>query len=572
MAQATAPIATKAITKLDDAGLTQLLLTSQLLTEQDAKVAKELAAQKKISLYEALLEKDLITDENLAKIIADNFGVPPVSLTKVSIPVNLLHILPETVAEKQQALIFGADKNSIKIATSNPQNKEFLQMLEKKAGQKLQVFYATPRDIKKSLNVYKKEILLTFDELLKEQINKADKSGVKNDAPIAKIVETLIEYAYRSGASDIHIEPEEEKVLVRFRIDGILHDELDLPPTLHEQIVTRIKVLSKLRIDEHLSAQDGKLQAKLEDEDLDVRVSIVPVVGGEKAVLRLLTSHYRQFGLTDLGMNAKDLEKVKRAFEKPFGMILSSGPTGSGKTTSIYAILKILNIREKNIATVEDPVEYEIEGINQIQVNPKTNLTFAEGLRSILRQDPDIIYVGEIRDEETASIAINSAMTGHLVLSTIHTNNAATGLPRLIDMKIEPFLVASTVNAIVGQRLVRKICDRCKYSYTQKLEDLTKQYSKEQIEKHLGTSPEIRLYKGKGCNVCHMSGYLGRVGIFEVLELSQTIKEMIVKKTDADTINQQAIKEGMTTMYEDGLDKVQLGLTTIEEILRATSE
>ncbi|MBI2019928.1 Flp pilus assembly complex ATPase component TadA [Candidatus Daviesbacteria bacterium] len=563
---------TKTTTSLDDNKLTQLLVGSEIISQQDIEHAKELSSQKKISLYEAILEKDLITDENLGKIIADNFGVPPVTLTKVSIPVNLLHILPESVAEKQQTLIFGADKNILKVATTNPQNKDFLQMLGKKAGQKIQIYYATPREIKKSLNVYKKEMLLTFDELLKEQINKADKSGVKNDAPIAKIVDTLIEYAYRSAASDIHIEPEEEKVLVRFRIDGVLHDELDLPPTLHEQIVTRIKVLSKLRIDEHLSAQDGKLQAKLEDEDLDVRVSIVPVVGGEKVVLRLLTSHYRQFGLTDLGMNPKDLEKVKKAFEKPFGMILSSGPTGSGKTTTIYAILKILNTRDKNIATVEDPVEYEIEGINQIQVNPKTNLTFAEGLRSILRQDPDIIYVGEIRDEETAGIAINSAMTGHLVLSTLHTNNAATGLPRLIDMKIEPFLVSSTVNAMIGQRLVRKICDRCKYSYTQKLEELVKQYSKEMIEKHLGTEAETRLYKGKGCNVCHMSGYLGRIGIFEVLELSPTIKDMILKKTDADTINAQAIKDGMTTMYEDGLDKVQLGLTTIEEVLRATSE
>ena len=406
--------------------------------------------------------------------------------------------------------------------------------------------------------------------MLKQQVNAAGKG--QSEAPIAKIVDTLIEYAYRSNASDIHIEPEEEHSLVRFRIDGILHDELKLPKELHDQVITRIKVLSSLRTDEHLSAQDGKLQMKLKEEDLDVRVSLVPIVGGEKAVLRLLTSHYRQFGLSDLGMNTLAFNRVKSAIQKPYGMILSTGPTGSGKTTSIYAILKILNVREKNIATIEDPVEYEIEGINQIQVNPKTNLTFAEGLRSILRQDPDIIYVGEIRDEETASIAINSAMTGHLVVSTLHTNDSATALPRLIDMKIEPFLVASTVNVIIAQRLVRKICDRCKFSYQQTAVELKKQTSEALIKKYLGIEGEIRLYKGKGCDVCHLTGYVGRVGIFEVLEVSEAIKDLIVAKADSDTVTKKAVEEGMLTMLEDGLQKVQLGVTTIEEVLRATSE
>jgi type IV pilus assembly protein PilB len=296
-----------------------------------------------------------------------------------------------------------------------------------------------------------------------------------------------------------------------------------------------------------------------------------------------LASHFRQFSLMDLGMSETDLKKLQEAFTRPFGMVLSTGPTGSGKTTSMYAVLKILNVREKNIATIEDPVEYEIEGINQIQANTKTNLTFANGLRSILRQDPNIIYVGEIRDEETADIAINSAMTGHLVLSTLHTNDAATTLPRLIDMKIEPFLVSSTVNAIIGQRLVRRICERCKVSVElaktgagwQGDAKVAAQFAaldKHVAARYFGSSDRVRLYRGKGCPVCHTTGYNGRVGIFEVLEVTPAIQTLIVEKANADRILQQAVKDGMTTMMQDGLAKVARGVTTLEEVLRATRE
>lgn len=545
-----------------DKDLAKLLLDNQLIAQPELKAAQDLATQKKISLDDALVEKDLITDENLGKLIADYLQVPFVNLQKEAILADVLRMIPEEVAERKLAIIFGKDESGLKMATVNPKNSDFIDMVSQKAGVKLKIYYATQRDIKKSLDLYKRGLQKTFDELLKSSLK---------EAPIANMVDTLLEYAYRSNASDIHIEPEEEQSLVRFRIDGILHDELKLPKELHDQVITRIKVLSKLRTDEHLSAQDGKLQIKLKEEELDVRVSIVPIVGGEKVVLRLLTSHYRQFGLTDLGMNKEALERVKKGFEKPFGMILSTGPTGSGKTTSIYAVLKILNTREKNIATIEDPVEYEIEGINQIQVNPKTNLTFAEGLRSILRQDPDIIYVGEVRDKETADIAINSAMTGHLVLSTLHTNDAATAIPRLIDLGVEPFLVASTLNIIIAQRLIRKICDKCKFSYTQTVDELAKHFPKEQITKYLGQG-EIRLYQSKGCDICHHTGYTGRVGIFEVLQISESVKELITQKVDSDVIAKKAREEGMITMQEDGLGKVQLGITTIEEVLRVTSE
>ena len=373
-------------------------------------------------------------------------------------------------------------------------------------------------------------------------------------------------------ASDIHIEPEKDGSIVRFRIDGIMQEVLHFTPEIDQQVIARIKFLSKLRTDEHLSAQDGKIQTRIENEDLDIRISIVPIVHGEKCVMRLLSARYRQFGLADLGMNERDLKKVMDASTKPYGMILSTGPTGSGKTTTMYAILKILNTKERNIATIEDPIEYEIAGLNQIQVNPKTNLTFAEGLRSILRQDPNIIYVGEIRDDETADIAVNSAMTGHLVLSTLHTNDAATALPRLLDMNIEPFLVASTVNLVIAQRLVRKICERCKVSQTEKMVDLEKHFDKKLLQKYFKSSKEARIYIGKGCPVCRSTGYSGRIGIFEILLLSEKIKDLIVAKNDSQKIMQQAMMEGMTTMMDDGLFKVQQGLTTIEEVLRATRE
>jgi type II secretory ATPase GspE/PulE/Tfp pilus assembly ATPase PilB-like protein len=320
-----------------------------------------------------------------------------------------------------------------------------------------------------------------------------------------------------------------------------------------------------------MSPQDGKMKISLEEEELDIRVSILPIVYGEKIVMRLLASRFRQFSLVDLGMNETDLEKVTNGFKKSFGMVLSTGPTGSGKTTSIYSILKIINSREKNITTIEDPVEYRMKGVNQIQTNAKANLTFASGLRSILRQDPNVIFVGEIRDAETANIAVNAALTGHLVLSTLHTNDAATALPRLTDMDVEPFLVASTVNVIVAQRLLRKICEMCKSSYNITREEILANLPLEKVNKYFGEKEEIRIYKGQGCLVCHHTGYSGRIGVFEVLEVTNNIRKLITQKADANIILKQAIKDyDMTTMLDDGLKKVIQGVTSIEEVLRVT--
>jgi type II secretory ATPase GspE/PulE/Tfp pilus assembly ATPase PilB-like protein len=564
---------------IDDTQLYKVLSEMDYLPADDLKKAQGIAQAEHLSLQEALLKSDIISDENLGKVIAYSLQLPFVPLGQSSVPEDILKITPETIAAAYHVVTFGLDDKGLKIATPNHLQVDLFEMLAKKAGARsYHVFFATERDIADTLRLYKKQLSVAFENLL------AAKAGSQTEVPVAKIVDTLIEYAYINKASDLHVEPTRAETLVRFRIDGVLHDMVRLPRNLHDQAITRIKVMSRLRTDEHFSAQDGRFRSHLEEEDIDVRVSIVPVMAGEKAVLRLLSAHNRQFSLTDLGMQPDDLKKVKNGFTRPYGMVLSTGPTGSGKTTSMYSILKILNTREKNIATIEDPVEYEIQGLNQIQANPKAKLTFANGLRSLLRQDPDIMYVGEIRDEETADIAINSALTGHLVLSTLHTNDAATALPRLIDMKIEPFLVASTVNVIIAQRLVRKICDRCKMSLEltkgksgwtgadPKTAALIGTISQDLLHKYFGDGPSIRTYKGKGCPVCHDTGYRGRVGIFEVLEVTPKIEALITQKSDSEMIMRQAIHDGMTTMTDDGLAKVQQGVTSLEEVMRVTQE
>lgn len=523
-----------------------------------------------ISLQSALLEKGILTDEQLGMLIATHMTVPFVVLSRITILPDVFHVIPERVAQRQRIIAFARDENGVKIASSNPENARILaEMLAKKTGRRVLIYYATDRDIDTTLQAYKKVLQTTIDELLKEDVHKVTPTGLE-DPPVAKIVDQLIDTAYQDKASDIHIEPEADHSLIRYRIDGVLNDMLRVPKSLHDRIVTRIKVLSNLRTDEHLSAQDGKMRMALQEENLDIRVSIIPITEGEKVVLRLLSSRSREFTLTDLGMNDNDLRKVTNAFNKSYGMILSTGPTGSGKTTTIYAILKILNTREKNITTIEDPIEYRIVGANQVQVNAKTNLTFAYGLRSILRQDPNIIFVGEIRDNDTAAIAVNAALTGHLVLSTLHTNDAATAIPRLTDMKVEPFLVASTVNIIVAQRLVRKICEACRMSIPMQMEELTKHLPPETIAKHFDKKKEITSYKGKGCKICHMTGYLGRIGIYEVLEVTKEVRRLITDRSDSDVIAKAAIAEGMSTMLDDGLEKVIRGLTTFEEVIRVT--
>ena len=418
----------------------------------------------------------------------------------------------------------------------------------KPAGQKFDIYKDSP----------------TRREIEKEITNNS------GEISIIKLVELMMTYGYELRASDIHIEPESERLRIRFRIDGVMHDVFTFPKELHSEIITRIKVLSGLRIDEHQAAQDGRFKVPIKEVGyVDVRVSIAPTYYGENCVMRILADKTEQFTLEKLGFEGTDLERIKEAVKKPYGMILATGPTGSGKTTTLYTILKILNTPEVSIITIEDPIEYSIEGADQIQVNPKTGITFAAGLRSILRQDPNIIMVGEIRDEETASIAVNAALTGHLLLSTLHTNDASTSLPRLIDMKVEPFLIASTVNVIIGQRLLRRICDDCRVKI--KIEPSEFEALKLVVRPEL-LNDHKEFYKGKGCATCDDTGYKSRIGIHEVLLVDDEVREGIMRRASAAEIKKIAVKNGMRPILEDAFEKALKGSTTVEEIMRVIRE
>ncbi len=556
---------------MDNEKIKYILEGSGLIERKILDGLAEEANKKNKNLYDLIVARDVLPDFYFGKAMADGLGMPFISLSRIPIPEDVLAIVPEIVARKQKVIPFELGSDGLKLAMSDPRDDEIREFISKKITADVIPYFATERDISNALGLYRKDVAKSLEDILEDV-----RAAKGDDGPIVRMVDELLLSGNRNKSSDIHIEPYEEMTVIRFRIDGVLHEVATLPKKFHDQIISRIKILSRLKTDEHLSAQDGKLQFESDDESVDVRVSIVPIIEGEKAVLRLLSAKSRQIGLEELGLSSEDLEKVEKGFRKPWGMVLATGPTGSGKTTSVYAILKILNDPEINIATIEDPVEYDIEGVNQIQVNPKTNLTFAKGLGSILRQDPDIIFVGEIRDEETAGIAVNAAMTGHLVLSTLHTNDAATTLPRLADMEIEPFLISSSVNTIVAQRLVRKICPACIQSTEVQVNNgkiVTKNgtlaVEKKILEKYFGKEKNLRVYEGKGCAVCKHTGHVGRTGIFEVLEVTPGIRELIMSKANSDIITQKAVSEGMTTMFEDGIRKVAKGVTTIEEVMRA---
>lgn len=543
--------------------LQELQVIDSKLLEQSFHEAEENGS----GLDDVLLQKDAMSAVALGRIISDAISVPFVNLGEISIDPEVLHIIPEQVARSQKVIAFKIEGRDLYIASYQPENTLIADFLAKKTGLRVLMHYTLRIILNKSISLYSKNVTDAFDEIIKKNAEEA--TGNKTaEPPIIVIVDTIIRYAFQNGASDIHIEPLEEKMLVRFRIDGILHDVVKLPLELHPQIVTRVKVMSSLRTDEHQESQDGKISFTHLEEDLDIRVSIAPITKGEKIVMRLLSENSRQFALSDLGFSPTDLEKVQNAYKQPHGMILATGPTGSGKTTTLYAVLKLINKREINIMTIEDPVEYQIDNVNQIQVNEKADVTFAKGLRSIVRQDPDVILVGEIRDEETADIAINSSMTGHLVLSSLHTNDAVTTFPRLIDMQVEPYLVASTVNIVIAQRLVRKICNACKVSHEVHLSDLD-----ETIREHFPKKTKtVTVYKGKGCSVCNQIGYVGRIGIYEVLEINDELREAITAKADTSELLHIARKSGMNTMFQDGIEKVKQGITTIEEVVRVIKQ
>ena len=552
--------------------LKMLLVDPGYIAADSFDAAASEARSRGAYIDELLLEKDLIKDKQLGALVAEYYNVPFVDIKEEKIDEETLSLIPEIVARGRGVIAFARGEGGARVGMRDPLDMEIIGMLEKRFSGPIVRHYISRQGLSEALAHYRQSIHAAFKGLL-EHLNNPTLKPEERDSVTVEIVDMLLRYGHESKASDIHVEPHAKSTVIRFRIDGVMHDVLELPKKVLDPVLTRVKILARMRTDEHRAAQDGKLAFDANGEKVDVRVSIVPVTEGENVVMRLLSAKSRQYNLSDLGLSDIDRAKIEHAVEKPHGMILVTGPTGSGKTTTVYAMLKVLNTRDVHIATIEDPVEYEIEGTSQIQVNTATNLTFAKGLRAIVRQDPDIIMVGEIRDEETADIAVNSAMTGHLVLSTLHANDAATTLPRLLDMKIEPFLVASTVNMIIAQRLIRKICEKCRLSY---------EFSDEE-KRIIETHPHLmrilepkmqglRIYKGKGCQVCANTGFLGRIGVFEVLEMSEKIKELVAGRAASSEIMEAARKEGMTTILEDGVAKVLGGVTTLLEVIRATKE
>jgi type II secretory ATPase GspE/PulE/Tfp pilus assembly ATPase PilB-like protein len=504
-----------------------------------------------------LLLEGLTSTDIIGQAIAESLKIQYSDLSIKQPNREQVLLIPEEIARKLRVIVFSQTNSEIVIATDDPLNKALVEGLSPIfPGKKIKITYALSDEID--------SIFVNYQQGLKTKFSKIIESKGRV-AP--EILDQIFEDALLLKTSDIHCEPQENKVAIRFRIDGILHDAGELPKEYYENIVNRIKVQAKLRIDEHFSAQDGAIRyiSKNYPHPVDLRVSIVPTLDGEKVAIRVLSSYVRDLTLSDIGLSKSLQDQIEVSSKKPFGMILVTGPTGSGKTTTLYSIIKVINTQRTNITTIEDPVEYKIQGINQIQVNQQTNLTFAKGLRAITRQDPNTIFVGEIRDLETADIAVNAALTGHLLLSTFHANNATAAIPRFIDMGIEPFLAGSTIELLIAQRLVRKICDSCKVSqsYTQsKISKFGPEVSKYFVGK------TFNFYKGKGCDSCSHTGFKGRIGVFEFLKTSPELQDLIGKSPSTKDVYTLVRSQGFKTMFEDGVDKIKEGVTTIEELLR----
>lgn len=575
--------------------LKNFLLDSGLINEEQFESSLKEAKKNNQRLGDILIAKGLVSQEELIKLQAYILGIPFIDLEKEKISPEVLKIIPEPLAKSHNIIAFRKKGKNLEVAMLDPEDLQTIEFIKKKTDLKILPRLTTPISIKCALKQYQKTLEAEFGEFIKkeaigiksiqEKIPEEEKEELKKVAeelPIIRIVETLIHHAILQRSSDIHIEPLEKEIVVRYRIDGILRDAMVLPKKISSGIVARIKVLSNLKLDEHRLPQDGRFKVETEDYKYSIRVSVLPVLNGEKIVMRLLSEAAHSYSLEGLGLRGGALEKIQAGLRKPVGMILVTGPTGSGKTTTLYAMMEILNTPDINISTVEDPIEYRMPRINQTQVNAKIGLTFASGLRSLLRQDPDVLMVGEIRDSETTGLAINAALTGHLVLSTLHTTDAAGAIPRLIDMKAEPFLISSTLNIVLAQRLVRKLCDdKEKYNLKKSevenlrkycnIAEILKVLKEEKIIKADQGLEDIDFYRPRPCEECP-DGYSGRIGIFEVLIVSESIKEMINKESTSDQVHNQARKEGMMTMVEDGFIKAAQGITSIEEVLRVIIE
>lgn len=601
--------------RISDALVEKLLLSSGKATPEQLKTLTQQAQTTKQQLHELAIKNGVISEQDLTKLFAKEIDVPYIELIPKEIPAYLLQKIPERVARQYKVVYFGTDKDNVpELAMEDPDDIEAVNLLQKQLGSKVKIFVAPASNIQATLDQYRGNIDTELTKVISSQeaedeaaVEEIEAEDITEDSPIAQTVNLVIEYAIKAGASDIHIEPREDYVSIRYRVDGVLREANRLPKKVVAALVSRIKILANLKIDERRAPQDGRFKMQVSGQVYALRVSTLPIMDGEKVVMRILDESSKAISLEDLGYWNGALDTINRAIVQPYGMILVTGPTGSGKSTSLFSVLSILNKPSVNISTVEDPVEYRVNGANQTQVNPVAGMTFINGLRALLRQDPNIIMVGEIRDGETANLAVQAALTGHLVFSTLHTNNAATTLPRLLDMGVEPFLIASTVRAVVGQRLIRRLCVDCRESYSPDEQTLAKVHEAfrldspekftwlhqlEQKAKVSGigviTTKEgvtdsdlattelgiVKLWKAHdgGCDKCSHSGYKGRVGIYEVLENTADIQKLIVSNATSDVIQQQAIKDGMLTMQMDGFIKALRGQTSIEEIIRVTRE
>lgn len=598
--------------------LAEKLLKQAKVSEEQLATLREQEQREKKPIQDLAIRNNLINEKELTQLYAAEIEVPLIELNAREIKKENLHLLPERIARQYHAVVFDIDENGTKlVAMEDPDDIQALNFLQKQLGNDIRVYITTSSLLQAALDQYRENVgseltkVISGEEMEETEAEEVDESDLAEDSPIAQTVNLIIEYGVKSGASDIHIEPREGYVITRYRIDGILREANKLPRKVLNALVSRIKILSNLKIDEHRAPQDGRFKVQVGGNMYALRVSTLPVVDGEKVVMRILNESTKAADFEQLGFWGGAKDTLEQAIVQPHGMVLVTGPTGSGKSTTLFSVLSKLNTPNVNISTVEDPVEYRIPGVNQTQVNPIAGMTFANGLRALLRQDPNIIMVGEIRDGETAGLGVQAALTGHLVFSTLHTNNAATCLPRLLDMGIEPFLIASTVRVVIGQRLVRRLCAECREAYqpdaaelktlshtfkldgnstmsrihqleAQALEDGIGKSVHAKATKSSSATDELsttasavhRLFKAHadGCDVCNHTGYKGRIGIYEVLNNSPDIQKLIVTNSTSESLQTTAIQEGMITMQVDGLIKALRGETTIAEILRVTTQ
>lgn len=605
------------VMRISDSLVEKLLRDADKVSDEQLATLREQEKNENRPLQDIVVQNAFVSEKDLTRLYAKEIDVPYIELTPQDIPKETLKLIPERVAQQYHAVVYDVtDKGEKLVAMSDPDDVQATSFLQKQLGSDLQVSIATETQIQQALDQYRGSISNELTKVISaeeeaeelEKLENVDEADVAEDSPIAQTVNLIIEYGVKSGASDIHIEPREGYIAIRYRTDGILREANKLPRKVLGPLVSRIKILSNLKIDEHRVPQDGRFKIQFSGGSFALRVSTLPIVDGEKVVMRILNESSKPATLEELGYWGSSLQSLKHAISQPHGMVLVTGPTGSGKSTSLFSTLSLLNNPSVNISTIEDPIEYRVIGANQTQVNPQAGMTFASGLRALLRQDPNIIMVGEIRDGETAGLGVQAALTGHLVFSTLHTNDAATCLPRLLDMGIEPFLIASTVRCVVGQRLVRKLCPDCREAFApdatmlgdiakalrikdsatmariHKLEELaTKEglgagliskTNKADLTK-LGSSEKgiTQLWRAKedGCDTCGHTGYKGRAGIYEVLDNAEPVQKLIVQNATSDAIENAAIDAGMMTMQMDGFIKALRGMTTIEEIMRVTT-